>query len=89
MGVLPPRAPGLAAAVTSCRTLASVAHTERRAQQQSVLTSIKPSMPDQQRFLVEVAGDGGVSTWLGTPATAVFSTKMTFGTLCVCAMIWL
>eukprot|EP00117_Sycon_ciliatum_P019310 scpid94476/ scgid5645/ len=43
-----------------------MAHTERRGQRQSVLTSIKPFPPDQQLLLVEVAGDGGVSTWLGT-----------------------
>ena len=65
------RAPGPAAVIASCRTLASAARTERRAQQQSVLTSIKPSLPDQQRLLVEVAGDGGVSTWLGTTPTVL------------------
>ena len=64
------RTPGPACAViASCRTLSSAVRTERRAQQQSVLTRIKPSLPDQQRLLVEVAGDGGVSTWLGTPPT--------------------
>ena len=65
------RAPGPATVIASCRTLASAARTERRAQQKFVLTSIKPSQPDQQRLLVEVAGDGGVSTWLGTPPTVL------------------
>ena len=63
--------PGPAAVITSCRTLASAARTERHAQQQSVLTSIKPSLLEQQRLLVEVAGDGGRSTWLGTPSTVL------------------
>ena len=63
--------PGPAAVIASCRTLASAARTERHAQQQSVLTSIKPSLLEQQRLLVEVAGDGGRSTWLGTPPTVL------------------
>ena len=66
------RVPGpTSAVIASCRTLTSAARMERRAQQQSVLASTKPSLPDQQRLLVEVAGDGGVSTWLGTLHTVL------------------
>ena len=53
--------------ISTSKALAVQARGRRRSQQLDILTGIKPDLSDQQRLLVDVAGEGGVSTWLGTP----------------------
>ena len=58
--------------IAASRGLATQARRERRAQHNAALEEIRPALTDEQRLLVDVAGDGGVSTWLVTPPSASF-----------------